>query len=66
MRQILCQKKTKKVELNDEDLQEVIGGNTDDKKPTCSVYRYRKRYNTCPNSLKGTCKQCEYCDLNVD
>ena len=56
----------KTIELNDEDLIEVTGGNTDDKKPVCAIYQYRKRLNTCTNSLKGTCKQCGDCELNVD
>ena len=54
----------KKVELNDEDLQEVTGGKSE--KPKCPIYQYRGRYETCQNAYKGTYKQCDFCDLNVE
>ena len=58
--------KNKKVELNDVDLQEVTGGDTDEQKRKCPIYQHRKIYKACPNPAKGTCRQCDNCDLNVD
>ena len=55
----------KKVELNDEDLQEVTGGGKNEK-PKCPAFQYKNRYTTCPNPGKGIYKQCDKCDLNVD
>ena len=52
------------IEINDENLQEVTGGNGD--KPACPYYKNRNTYNTCPTPLKGKCQQCGNCELNVD
>ncbi len=55
----------KKVELNDDDLQDVTGGGKDGPSK-CAAYQYRGQYTTCPNPFKGICKQCGKCELNVD